>query len=136
MERLQAKLEMMEAKHASSLRQTESRLRMELELKVSQAKDDGLRRLADNEMQLQQSHQRQLSDVVSDHNRQTGQCPFCYQDDLCSCLYPHLCTSAGEMKERFRSELNRVKSHYEHKVSVSHRVSLSRVHHVPRSDSK
>jgi len=39
---------------------------------VSQAKDDALKRMADNEISLQQAHQRQLADVVSDHNRQLG----------------------------------------------------------------
>ena len=39
---------------------------------VSQTKDDGLKRMADNEISLQQAHQRQLSDVVSEHNRQLG----------------------------------------------------------------
>lgn len=74
LERLQSLLELTDAKHQNALRQMESKLRIELELRVSQAKDDGLKRMADNEITLQQAHQRQLADVVSEHNRQLGKC--------------------------------------------------------------
>ncbi|KAF6025967.1 hypothetical protein EB796_015723 [Bugula neritina] len=95
-ERLQSLLELTEAKHENAQRQLESKLRIELELRVSQAKDDALKRMADNEISLQQAHQRQLADVVSDHNRQLG-----------------------AMRERYSNELSRVKTQFEDQVKTA-----------------